>query len=42
MTDSLRTGIGATEEHALLLMDSYLRWTGRELVNRESVDSSPW
>ncbi|MDQ0113967.1 MEKHLA domain-containing protein [Paenibacillus harenae] len=38
MTDSLRTGIGATEEHALLLMDSYLRWTGRELVNRESVD----
>ncbi|WP_337100183.1 MEKHLA domain-containing protein [Paenibacillus sp. YIM B09110] len=37
MNDSLRTGVGATEAHALLLMDSYLRWTGRELVDRESL-----
>lgn len=26
------TGIGATEAHARLLLDSYLRWTGRELL----------
>ncbi|MGO4371137.1 MEKHLA domain-containing protein, partial [Paenibacillus sp. MCAF20] len=39
MTDSLRSGVGATEAHALLLMDSYLRWTGRELVDRESLSN---
>lgn len=39
MTDSLRSGVGATEAHALLIMDSYLRWTGRELVDRESLSN---
>ncbi|MUT65243.1 MEKHLA domain-containing protein [Paenibacillus sp. NEAU-GSW1] len=27
-----RNGIGATEAHARLLMDSYKRWTGRDLL----------
>lgn len=26
------TGVGATEEHARLLADSYRRWTGKELL----------
>ncbi|WP_138754366.1 MEKHLA domain-containing protein [Paenibacillus sinopodophylli] len=26
------TGVGATEEHARLLVDSYLRWTGKQLL----------
>lgn len=29
------TGVGATEEHAKLLVDSYRRWTGKELLERK-------
>jgi hypothetical protein len=36
--DVQRGGIGAAEEHAKLLQDSYRRWTGKELVNvREGI-----
>ncbi|OBZ13813.1 MULTISPECIES: MEKHLA domain-containing protein [Bacillales] len=29
------TGVGAAEEHARLLLDSYRRWTGKELLDIE-------
>lgn len=28
------TGVGATDKHARLIMDSYRKWTGRTLLNR--------
>ncbi|MEK8132886.1 MEKHLA domain-containing protein [Paenibacillus filicis] len=30
--EPIRTGIGATNEHALRVIDSYRHWTGRRLV----------
>lgn len=36
--DVPKAGFGATEEHAKLLLDSYRRWTGKQLVDiREGV-----
>lgn len=32
MTDLPSTGIGATDAHARMIIDSYRRWTGRELL----------
>lgn len=34
------TGIGATDEHALLLLDSYRRWTGRSLLEASEAPGS--
>ncbi|RCW49133.1 MEKHLA domain-containing protein [Paenibacillus prosopidis] len=31
-----QTGIGASEQHAKLLLDSYRRWTGKELIPLDS------
>lgn len=34
-----RTGIGATESHSKLLIESYKRWTGKELISAVSDKS---
>lgn len=34
------TGVGATEQHANLLLDSYRRWTGKELIRLDSGQST--
>ncbi|WP_424767575.1 MEKHLA domain-containing protein [Paenibacillus sp. sgz302251] len=36
-----QTGTGATEEHARLLLYSYRRWTGKELIELQE-DQSAW
>lgn len=35
-----QTGVGATEQHAKLLLDSYRKWTGKELIQLDSGQSA--
>lgn len=34
-----QSGVGATEQHAKLLLNSYRRWTGKELIQLDSGQS---